>query len=64
MKPTHEDVRKSIFSWNIQSLIACNENGSKTELTYKGVTRSFPHWLALQKVNQIGADIGFVEHEL
>ena len=64
MKPTHEDVRKSIFSWNLQSMIACNENRSKTELTYKGVTRLFPHWLALQKVNQIGADIGFIEHEL
>jgi hypothetical protein len=64
MKPTFEDVLRSIRSWNIQSLIACKESGSKTELTYKGITRSFPHWLALRKVNQIGADIGFVEYEL
>ena len=64
MKPTFEDVLRSIRSWNIQSLIVCKESGSKTELTYKGITRSFPHWLALHKVNQIGADIGVVEYEL
>jgi hypothetical protein len=64
MKPTHESVQKSIVSWNLQSVITCKENESKTELTYKGVARSFPHWLALLKVNQIGADIGFAEHEL
>lgn len=64
MKTTHEDVKNSIISWNIQSVITCREAGAKTELTYKGITRSFPHWLALRKVNQIGADIGFIEHEL
>lgn len=48
----------------MQAEIACHENKSRTELTYKGVTRSFPHWLALHKVNQIGSDIGFVEHQL
>lgn len=64
MATTHDDVKRSIESWGIQSEMTCKQKGARTELTYKGVSRVFPHWLALQKVNQIGADIGYVQHDL
>lgn len=64
MSVSFEDVVNSISSWQLGGLVECKQKGSRIELTYKGVTKSFPGWLALQKVNQIGADLGYVEHEL
>lgn len=56
MKFTHQDVLRAIESWHLQSVVVCREVKSKTELSFAGTTTVYPHWLAVQKVNQIGVD--------
>jgi hypothetical protein len=56
VKLTHQDVLRAIESWQLQSVVTCREVKGKTELTYAGTTSIYPHWLAVQKANQIGAD--------
>lgn len=55
MNTNHADVLSSLASWSLQGIVKCKEVKGRTELTYKGEVQSFPHWLALQRVNQIGA---------
>ena len=55
MTTAHADVLASLESWGLQAVVACREVKGKTEITYKGETRLYPHWLALRKINQIGA---------
>jgi|LakMenEpi03Aug12_release.lakeMendotaPanAssembly.Ray.scaffolds.fasta_scaffold4827823_1 hypothetical protein len=56
MNTTHADVLSSLASWNLQEIVECKEVKGRTELTYKGEVQSFPHWLALRRVNLIGAN--------
>lgn len=51
----HADVLASLESWSLQSVVTCREVKGKTEIAYKGEARLYPHWLALRKINQIGA---------
>lgn len=64
MKVTHKDVLASVESWMIENVVKCKEVNGRTELTYNNKTVVFPHWLALQKVNMIGASQGIAEVEL
>lgn len=56
MKLAYHDVLRAIESWQLQSVVICREVKGKTELTYAGTTTVYPHWLAVQKVNQIGVE--------
>lgn len=55
MKLSHKDVLAAIDAWRLASVVTCKEKKGKTELTFKGETHVYPCWLAVQKVNQIGA---------
>ena len=56
MRVIHSDVLASLKSWNLEAVVECREVKGKTEVTYNGETQVFPHWLALRRINQIGAD--------
>lgn len=56
MKIVYHDVLRAIESWQLESVVVAREVKGKTELTYAGTTAVYPHWLAAQKVNQIGAN--------
>jgi hypothetical protein len=55
MNTKHSDVLASLASWNLEGIVECVEVKGKTVITYKGDSQAYPHWLALRKVNQIGA---------
>lgn len=55
MTTAHADVLASVKSWSLQAVVACREVKGKTEITYKGESQLYPHWLALRKINLIGA---------
>lgn len=64
MKATHKDVLASVQAWMIGNAVKCKEINGKTELMYRNRKVTFPHWLALQKVNMIGANQGIAEIDL
>lgn len=53
---TYHDVVRAVQAWQLESVVLCREVKMRTELTYKGETATYPHWLAVQKANQIGAN--------
>ena len=55
---TFQEVEQAIKTWNLGSLIVAKRKGGKTELTVNGATAVFPNWLAVQKINQVGAEHG------
>lgn len=55
MNFTHDDVIKAINTWSLCSVINCREIKGKTEIEYNGERHVYPHWLAVAKINQIGA---------
>jgi hypothetical protein len=55
---TFQEVEQAIKTWNLDRLIVAKKKGGKTELTIDGATAVFPNWLAVQKINQVGAEHG------
>jgi hypothetical protein len=55
---TFQEVEQAIKAWSLENLVVAKKKGGKTELTVAGTTAVFPNWLAVQKVNQVGAEHG------
>lgn len=55
---TFQEAEQAIRTWNLQGLVVAKKKGGKTELTIDGTTAVFPNWLAVQKINQVGAEHG------
>jgi hypothetical protein len=56
MSATHQQVLQSIKDWHLEGIVVCKQIGGRTSVEYKGEVGVYPHWLALQKVNQIGVE--------
>jgi len=57
MNSTHSDVAKAVSTWMLDGMVKIKEVRGKTELEYNGQRHVYPHWLAVAKVNQIGASL-------
>jgi hypothetical protein len=58
MTTTLKDIEQAIASWRIEAVVQVAQVGGRARLTIDGETADYPMWLALRKVNQIGADMG------
>ena len=58
MTTTIKDIEQAIVSWRIDRDVSVAQVGGKARLTVDGETADYPMWLALRKVNQIGAERG------
>jgi hypothetical protein len=58
MTTTLKDIEQAIASWQIGRDVSVVQVGSRARLTVDGETADYPMWLALRKVNQIGAERG------
>jgi hypothetical protein len=56
MNNTFRDVAAAVASWRLEKVVEIREINGKTEITYEGEIQRYPHWLAVNKVNQIGVD--------
>ena len=56
MNNTFRDVAAAVASWRLEKVVEIREVNRKTEITYKGEIQRYPHWLAVNKVNQIGVE--------
>lgn len=56
MSTTHQQVLQSLKDWSLEGIVFCKQVGGKTSVEFNGEVKVYPHWLALQKVNQIGAN--------
>jgi hypothetical protein len=56
MSTTYQQVLQSIKDWNLEGVVTCKKVGGRTSVEYRGKIGVYPHWLALQKVNQIGVE--------
>lgn len=55
MNTTHEDVCRAVQSWSLEKVVSIKQIGGRTLIEHEGASHSYPHWLAVLKVNQIGA---------
>ena len=58
MTTTLKDIEQAIDSWRINRDVSVVQVGGRARLTVDGETADYPMWLALRKVNQIGAERG------
>lgn len=56
MNNTFRDVAAAVASWRLEEVVKIREVNGKTEITYEGEIQRYPHWLAVNKVNQIGVE--------
>jgi hypothetical protein len=56
MNNTFRDVASAVISWRLEKVVEIREVNGKTEITYEGEIQRYPHWLAVNKVNQIGVE--------
>lgn len=56
MTATFRDVEAAIDVWSLKSVIIARDLRGKVELTYAGETARYPYWLAVRKINQVGAE--------
>lgn len=56
MSVTHQQVLQSVKDWHLEKIVTCKQVGGRTSVEYNGITNIYPHWLAVQKINQIGVE--------
>lgn len=57
MKATYEQVLQAVEDWRLTDCITVRRVGGRVALTIDGKEHVYPIWLALQKVNLLGAEL-------
>lgn len=57
MKATYEQVLQAVEDWKLTDCITVRRVGGRVALTIDGKEHVYPIWLALQKVNLLGAEL-------
>lgn len=55
---TLQDVEAAIKVWSLDEIVQVKKKGGRAELIVDGEAVVYPNWLAVRKVNQIGAERG------
>jgi len=55
---TFEEIQHAVETWTLSSIVSVLDLKGKAAIVFDGQTKVYPYWLALQKVNQIGAEHG------
>ena len=58
MKTTYEQVLQAVEDWELADRISVRRAGGRVALIFEGKEQLYPAWLALRKVNQLGAIYG------
>ncbi len=56
MSTSYQQVLQAIKDWHLDKVISCKQVGGRTSIEYDGQVGVYPHWLAVQKINQIGVE--------
>lgn len=58
MTTTFADVSRAITTWEVAAFVQATDSKGRAALTVDGEVKRYPYWLAVMKINQIGAERG------